>query len=55
MCGVSGTGEALREREGGTMVTVQSLGNLGWEEWRMDKWKERERRKEEGVDKNRKE
>lgn len=25
-------------RVGGMVATVQGLGKLGWEEWRMDRW-----------------
>lgn len=42
MCGVSGTGGALKEVErggGGTMASVQGLRSPGWEEQRMDRWK----------------
>lgn len=52
-CGVSGTGEALRERGGGMMATVQDSGSPGWEERRMDRWKEGEGKKAgEVVEKN---
>lgn len=40
-------------RGGCMMATVQSSGNPGWEERRMDRWKRRKGKKVgEGVDKN---
>lgn len=33
-------------RRGGMMATVQGLGNPGWEERRMDRWKKREGKEE---------